>query len=789
MSSIFPRQAIPKTQKNKEWYKNNVDYFIEQSNYYSGDRWEMILLYKAAIGELDTSAYKYVLNPYNSQEENLQKYPAQLRNYDFITPIINLYLGEKAEKVGNHQVVVTNEDVINVHKEKLNKAFLSYLSQSFINDLNSSGVDTGVPSQELPSAEEYLSKFKVGITDVRAIQGQEAIDYIKYALSTKDKMQEAFFDWLAVGRVYTYKDIYKNDLVYEVVPPLEAWHGTSNTGFVEDSNWFVRRTRYNLNQIIDKFSEDFNDDEEIKNLESKYINGDEINTTDYIQTTNLDKNASSSSNNTFFSSNNNLIDVFHVTWKSLRKIKILKYTSKETLQVLEMEVEEDYKLDIDNGDISLSEETINEVHECYRIGKDLYKRGRAILAQRDELANSSICKLPYNGRLGYTERNKINSIVKSLLNYQALYNIYHYRAELTLARNKDKLMLMPLGLLPEGWAEDKFLYFAETTGLAFFDETKPNAAAVLNAIRSIDMNLGNYVAQMRELLISIKNEAWDSVGMNRQRFGNITASDGKGITEQAQLRSSVISREMFRRFEKLEESDLQGLLDYSKLAWINGKKGMYVSSDDSKAMLNINPEIHCNSDYGVFVKDSTEEGEKLQQAKQFAFGWAQKSNVPASNVLEILDSNNMSKLKNFIKIQEDIQQQLNEKQQEAERQNQQILADKEAERQNADNQTKIQVAQIQAGSTIEAANIKAATDLTNTSFSSGGEDLDLKIQESYNKYQETIRKNQLEKDKMGLKANNDIANKRLKEAKIELDRQKMLSNERIAKTNKNRYDK
>jgi hypothetical protein len=788
MSSTFPRQAIPQNQKNKEWYKSNVDYFIQQSDYYSDDRWEMILLYKAAIGELDKSAYSYVLNPYNSQEENLKQYPAQLRNYDFITPIINLYLGEKAEKVNNHEVIVTNEDAINIHKEKLNKAFLSYLSQSFINELNSSGVETGVSSKELPSPEEYLSKFKVGNTDIRAIQGQEAIDYIKYALDTKDKMQEAFFDWLAVGRVYTFKDVYKNDLIYEIVPPLEAWHGTTNTGFVEDSNWFVRRTRYNLNQVIDKFSEDL-DDDEIKNLEQGLINGDGFNTSNFIQTTNLDKNFSSDTTNNLLTLNNNLIDVFHVTWKSLRNIKILKYTSQETLEVLEMEVDDSYILNRDNGDISLTKETINEVHECYKIGNNLYKKGRPLLAQRDELANSSICKLPYNGRVGYTERNKINSIVKSLLNYQALYNIYHYRAELTLARNKDKIMLMPLGLLPEGWTEDKFLYFAETTGLAFFDETKPNAAAVLNAIRSIDMNLGNYVAQMRDLLISIKNEAWDSVGMNRQRFGNISASDGKGITEQAQLRSSVISREMFRRFERLEESDLQGLLDYSKLAWINGKKGMYISSDDTKAMLNINPEIHCNSDYGVFVKDSNAEGEKLQQAKQFAFGWAQKSNVPASNVLEILDSNNMSKLKNFIKIQEDIQQQLLEKQQEADRQNSQVLADKEAQIAAQDNQTKIQVAQIQAGSLIESANIKAATDLTNLSNSENIDNTDLKIQEQYNKYQENLRKSQLEKDKLGAKINNDIAYKRVEEAKLQLKKEEIKSKERIAKTNKNRYDK
>ena len=66
---------------------------------------------------------------------------------------------------------------------------------------------------------------------------------------------------------------------------------------------------------------------------------------------------------------------------------------------------------------------------------------------------------------------------------------------------------MPIGLIPKDWSPDKFLWFAETTGVAWFDETKPNAAQVLNALKSIDLGLGNYVEQIRNLLGEIKNEA------------------------------------------------------------------------------------------------------------------------------------------------------------------------------------------------------------------------------------------------------------------------------------------
>lgn len=796
MSSILPQQKLSKAEKEEgssktevgNWYKENGKYFIDQSSFYSGDRWELILLYKAARGDLDKAAYKYVLNPYNSIEENLQNYPAQLRNYDIIIPIINLFLGEKVEKPSNAQVIVLNPDVPNKQKEELDKAFMQYLSQAFINTLNDNGVNTGVESQELPDHKEILDKYKVGDGDKRAIFGQEALDYIRYNLNTKDKFQEAFYDWLVTGRTYTYKDVYKNDLLYEIVPPLEAWHGTTKTGFVEDANWFVRRTRYNMNDCIDRFHEVLSD-EEIKNIQSKFINGNDVTSTSFSAIPNMDKIAASSSNTDSFNTQG-LIDVFHCVWKSFQKVGILKYID-ETGLPQEMEVSEDYVLNKENGDIEIEWIWLNQINEVYRLGQDIFKYGRPLQVQRDELSNISICKLPYNGRTGYNERNKVTSIVKQLLPYQALYNIYHYRAELTLARSKDKIMLMPLGLLPDGWTEDKFLYYAESTGLAFFDETKPNAAAVLNAIRSIDLSLGNYVEQMRGLLSSIKNEAWDAVGMNRQRFGDISASDGKGVTEQAQIRSSTISREMFRRFERLEESDFQGLIDYSKVAWINGKKGMYITSEGNKAMLTVDNDQHPNTDYGVFVRDSSDENEKLTQGKQYAFGWAQKGGVQASTVLEILDGNNMSKVKNIVKQAEEIQQKLAEQQAQSQQQHEAELQKIQQDGLQADRDVKIQVAQIQAGAMLNAANVKAHVDLENGKQipEDNSDETQLKIQERYDKIQENLRNHSLEKQKLGEKLGNNIGNQRLTEADLALKKQAIESKEKIATINKNRYDK
>ena len=114
--------------------------------------------------------------------------------------------------------------------------------------------------------------------------------------------------------------------------------------------------------------------------------------------------------------------------------------------------------------------------------------------------------------------------------------------------------------------------------------------------------------------------------MNRQRFGDVKASDGKGVTEQAVYRSAVISAELNRKYEKFEEKEYKGLLDLSKLAFINGKKGKYINSDKRQALLDINPDnliYLTETSFGVFVANSAQHEKDLELMKQYAFSMAQ----------------------------------------------------------------------------------------------------------------------------------------------------------------------
>ena len=149
-------------------------------------------------------------------------------------------------------------------KEELRK----YLEQKFVNDLNEMGMDTGMPSKELPQLQSMQEEIIGNYKDIRAVMGQQTLDYLIDKLELPDNLQTAFFDWLVSGEVYTYKDICMDDVEYEIVSPLDIdYEKSPDVQFIEDGDWCVRRKMMSVDAIVDNFY-DVLKDSEIDRLEN-----------------------------------------------------------------------------------------------------------------------------------------------------------------------------------------------------------------------------------------------------------------------------------------------------------------------------------------------------------------------------------------------------------------------------------------------------------------------------------------------------------------------------------------
>jgi hypothetical protein len=244
--------------------------------------------------------------------------------------------------------------------------------------------------------------------------------------------------------------------------------------------------------------------------------------------------------------------------------------------------------------------------------------------------------------------------------FQINYNIYKYRLETSIARSKDIIAQLDINLIPKKWDMDKFMYYVEGTGIAWVDYDKEGVKLSPQHQTVMDLSvktIGLYI----ELLNQITME-WEMVsGVNKQRRGEVGQYQGKSMGQQAIVQSSYITEDLFKKYGRFEQRDLQAILDISKHAWINGKKGTTILPDGAVDYFTINPDEWRMADLGVFVTDSTKEVEKLNAARELVQAFLQNGGQ-FSMALETLESDNFVELKQKIKQAEQAMMELQQAQ-------------------------------------------------------------------------------------------------------------------------------
>ena len=178
--------------------------------------------------------------------------------------------------------------------------------------------------------------------------------------------------------------------------------------------------------------------------------------------------------------------------------------------------------------------------------------------------------------------------------------------------------------------------------------------------------IGQYISLLESILVE-----WEKIsGVSRQRQGEIGAYEGKASSQQAILQSSHITEDLFRKFERMEQRDFQALLEYSKEAWLTGKKSMYVMPDGTQDFLDIDSMQHMESNYGIFVSDAGKDQEKLQNIKGLTQAMVQ-GGAKMGDIAQMLDSESFIEIKKNLKKADRVQEQLEQAQNEAEQQMQQ----------------------------------------------------------------------------------------------------------------------
>lgn len=796
----FPKQRVPGAEKKKaDWYAGCIDYIIDAGLSFN-DRTEDEVKLQILRGDIPNAFYKKTLNPYNSTNEKYQRFPATMRNLDIMSDIIRRYVSEYFKGVHEFIVGANNPDIVLAKNAKLKETVGKLAQQAFqqefekqyqlaMQQAQAQGQDPSTvnPQDSMPDAEQFIKDFNEKYIDDESKQGQDMLDYIRAITQDNIIYLSAFFNFVALGECYSYCDIRGSKIVKENVPVLEAYPIPNGNYFVEDHDMFARKMMLSYQQILDMF-DDMLDEKDKEFLHSYYgqasANGGvtRLAYNQYFETYADVCDKFSKEERDLFrkepvvisDNNSNLYEVWHVVWRGDARRGILTYINELGMETTRV-VEEDYKLNKAAGDISIEWEYEPQVYEGYRIGH----RYTAIYPIKARpVAFNRNGKLPYNGIMEVLPMMGKFSIIKLITPYQIMRNIFAYHREMVIAKNKMLILLLPESLVASD-TEDK-IYKMAADGTLLVDDSEDANSQKMAQIRLLNANMGQYITELTNLIEATKQEAREMVDMNAQRYGDIAQSAGAATTTEAITRSSMGMVILVQMFDEFRKADYNRDLDYCKLAYIDGLDTSYWDEIGNKRYLSLDVNSFVNSDYSTTVRNDSKELDKIQQLRQWAFSAAQNGDLDMA--LAAITGDNVSQIKATVDKFTQIKQQHEEQMQQMEQQLKQEEIENKLKEIAAKGEQDRLTEQLKYQYEMQLKYIDVDMSLLATQPQDDGAKTRLQAQVEQNKANIEQQKLQLTRQQM-------MADMYSKAADRQVKREDMKSKEKIAKTNKNRYDK
>lgn len=643
----IPRQKTTEDEKTQKWAKRCVNAFIGLSRFnksYVSEN-SMDELYEYYNGEMDDADYTHVTKPFGKARKN---FPAKIHNYNIIKPIIDRLLGEKAKRGLNYTVINTNPESVNA-KKSAKKRFLKDMGkQYFLQELQKAGFPVDEEVDELPEIDsKRLDRmFEDSYVDTKSIMGQNALDFLEHKLELEDEFIEGFKHFLISGVVCAHRGVNDDEVEWEIINPLDVdGDKDPSVEFWEDGDWAAYRKLSFPSSVVDYYYDDLTS-KQIERLENPQgsFSSDFVTRTGSSGSSFLDAEST-------YERRDRAIEVIKVYWKTRKKVGFVTTFDEYGFERVEI-VEEGYEPA--EGE-RLEWHWINEVWEGHRIDGDIFVRMRPYPDQRWNTDNPSKCKIPINGRR-YSDMNSgSTSMVMMMIPYQLSYNIYKYRMELAVAKSKDVIAQFDINMIPKKWDPEDFMYWMESTGIAWVDYDKNDVNMSPQHQNVMDLTVKTIDAYI-SLLQAIVAELERITGVNPERAGIVDPNQGKGVTEQAIYQGSLVTEDLFRKYARFEQRELQAVLDYSKNAWRDGKKSQYIMPSGAVTQLDIDGEDYMESEFGVYVSNDSDDLRNLEQLKASVQALIQNG-APLTQVASLMKSNSIAQVENKLEEIEEIEAQ------------------------------------------------------------------------------------------------------------------------------------
>lgn len=667
-----PRQKLPYSKKTKSWRKANIDY-ADGYSFYNNESVRQSLANRIVNqnlyeGKLDMNDLISYVNPYDQQASFI---PNKVPHHPIIVPKIDLLVGEEARRVFDWKAIVTNPNAISLKEEDRKDTITSELMRMLQENYNEEQLEA-----KLEKFGEYM---RYDWQDLRERMANQILKHYWHEQDFKSILNKCFKDSLIHGEELAQIEIIHNEPILTKLNPLKVHSIRSgNSDKIEDSSLIIIEDHWSPGKIVDYFHDELKSEDIDKIMEYNEKSTSKGSYTDDYNHTLL-RDALDSTGNPFiddlfsiaeinghrFSTDltdeNGNIRVFRVYWKSLKKIKKVKYYDENGDTQYKIRSEEYIE------DETLGEESetmwVNEMWQGNKIGKDIYIAMKPCDVQYTKASNPSYCHAGIIGQVFNTNQGRAVSLIDRMKSYQYLYDVNWDRLNKAISTNYGKMMELDLAKVPEGWEIEKWLHFAIVNKIAVVDSFKEgNKGAATGRLaggmntqggRSIDMETGNYIQSHIAMLEFIKQEMSEIAGVTKQREGQISNRETVGGVERSVNQSANITEYWFNIHESFKIRVLTAFLEAAKIALKdNTLKAQYILDDMSIQILNADGEELSEADFGIVVSNSSKATELEQNINMLGQAFLQNGGN-LSTVMDMFMSDSIAEKRAKLKQAED----------------------------------------------------------------------------------------------------------------------------------------
>lgn len=677
----YPDQFTTMAEKaTGDWIKKNLDYFsgVAYSKYRQNEAFRKN--YKLLNGEFDFSDYmvipetKMILDYLSDVPGQEQDIPQHLKHYPIINPPINTLLGELTKRP--HKYAAKAVDEISIEE---NIDFRTNIIREYIlNNLRMKLEGAEMPPEQ---KEEYVQKEiqskVINYTTIAEKWANKALGALRQHFDFRHKSFLAFRDLLVTGREYHhfYPDNSRLGFTYKVENPANVWTLNYRNAITTKDCWAGGTLEVlTFAEIINRYKLT---DEEMEHLKTYSLQG--LRNNEYsafspampnpnydpiwqLTFESADLSIDGITPNAYAFSNQFSYTVITAYWESQRPVYKRTYVDESGYEQTDF-VNEEYKLCKECGDVSLEKTWENIWMKGQKIGANIF------FCEPIEYIN----RMPIVGIVNTFRNTQGKSLLSMMKPYQVLYNICLNQLWEGLEKDLGTQAIIDMKVIPNNQdadAIDQFKTVAKQTGFLVIDTSVENTGGPIqfNQMTRADLSQQTYIQSRIQLAEWARSQAWELVGVTRQRTGAVLATETATGTQTAMTQSFAQTEPWFHFHDIVLKEVYQTILDITQYTELQKPDSVlnYLNNDLESVFLKVTRD-ELLRDIQVYVTSFAEDREIIDQLKTLMQP-AMQNGADLADIADMLTANSERNLREILQKVQKRNQEAREQQQQLEQQ-------------------------------------------------------------------------------------------------------------------------